>query len=305
MSMEMDTCRKSGIEEISNYAVRLQDKGDKEARENIDKLMIFYVSLGCKFATNEKVISKAKYCVTCYGRQCIRVVIEKDEFHITKDEFYIANEEYFSKQGIKVLNIDEYMKLITKLSNKQIMMKKTIEIECPDGYKPIYNAETGNVEIVPENIMGLIKTYEDARDYLSIRNEVSYNRSVDSLAKLQIILDALNEGYKFDLLTGIVWYPWVRFFRMNSVPKDAEVIGHFRYQGEKFALVGGRAGSGGGAGLGYFASHYDVGYAYSLVGMLACKSKEIAEYVSTQFGKLVFDACFARHFKGEEFEWLD
>ena len=51
----MDTCRKSGIEEISNYAVRLQDKGDKEARENIDKLMIFYVSLGCKFATNEKV----------------------------------------------------------------------------------------------------------------------------------------------------------------------------------------------------------------------------------------------------------
>lgn len=45
MSMEMDTCRKSGIEEISNYAVRLQDKGDKEARENIDKLMIFYESL--------------------------------------------------------------------------------------------------------------------------------------------------------------------------------------------------------------------------------------------------------------------
>ena len=55
-------------------------------------------------------------------------------------------------------------------------MKKTIEIECPDGYKPIYNAETGNVEIV---------------------------------------------------------------------------------------------------------------------------------YVSTQFGKLVFDACFTKHFKGEEFEWLD
>jgi hypothetical protein len=39
--------------------------------------------------------------------------------------------------------------------------------------------------------------------------------------------------------------------------------------------------------------------------MLACKSEEIAKYVSTQFGKLVFDACFARHFKGEEFEWLD
>lgn len=186
-------------------------------------------------------------------------------------------------------------------------MKKTIEIECPDGYKPIYNAETGNVEIVPENIMGRIRTYEDAVNYLGCvtRDTIYYNRSVNSLAKLQTVLDALNEGHKFNLLTGTIWYPWVRFFRMKSVPKDAEVIGHFRYQGEKFALVGGYASYGGDAGLGYFYSHYGVGNAYSYVGMLACKSEEIAKYVSTQFGKLVFDACFARHFKGEEFEWLD
>lgn len=181
-------------------------------------------------------------------------------------------------------------------------MKRTIEIECPDGYKPIYNAKTGNVEIVPENIMGRIKTYEDARDYLGL---VSYNRSVSSLAKLQTILDALNEKHKFNLLTGTVWYPWVRFFRMKSVPKGAEVIGHFRYQGEKFALVGGGAGYGGGAGLSCFSSGGGASNAGSGVGMLVCKSEEIAKYVSTQFGKLVFDACFARHFKGNEFEWLD
>lgn len=186
-------------------------------------------------------------------------------------------------------------------------MKRTIEIECPDGYKPIYNAKTGNVEIVPENIMGRIKTYEDARDYLGylFNSEIHYTESVKALAKLQTILDVLNEGYKLNLLTGTIWYPWVRFFRMKSVPKDAEVIGHFRYQGEKFALVGGRAGFGGLAGLGFFTSLDGVGVAYSSVGMLACKSEEIAKYVSTQFGKLVFDACFARHFKGEEFEWLD
>lgn len=186
-------------------------------------------------------------------------------------------------------------------------MKRTIEIECPDGYKPIYNAKTGNVEIVPENIMGRIKTYEDARDYLGyvVRDAVSYNESVNSLAKLQTILDALNEKHKFNLLTGTVWYPWVRFFRMKSVPKDAEVIGHFRYQGEKFALVGSYAYLGGSAGLGSFNSNFGVGYASSAVGMLACKSEEIAKYVSTQFGKLVFDACFARHFEGKEFEWLD
>lgn len=90
---------------------------------------------------------------------------------------------------------------------------------------------------------------------------------------------------------------------MKSVPEDAEVIGHFRYQGEKFALVGGHAYNGSDAGLGSFYSR--IGDASSTVGMLACKSEEIAKYVSTQFGKLVFDACFARHFKGEEFEWLD
>lgn len=185
-------------------------------------------------------------------------------------------------------------------------MKKTIEIECPDGYKPIYNAETGNVEIVPENIMGRIRTYEDAVNYLGCvtRDTIYYNRSVNSLAKLQTVLDALNEGHKFNLLTGTIWYPWVRFFRMKSVPKGAEVIGHFRYQGEKFALVGG-AGSGIFAGLGYFDSDDGVGIANSDVGMLACKSEEIAKYVSTQFGELVFDACFARHFEGKEFEWLD
>lgn len=186
-------------------------------------------------------------------------------------------------------------------------MKRTIEIECPDGYKPIYNAKTGNVEIVPENIMGRIKTYEDARDYLGylLNSEIHYTESVKALAKLQTILDALNEKHKFDLLTGTVWYPWVRFFRMKSVPKDAEVIGHFHYQGEKFALVGGHAHGGGYAGLGFFYSLNGVGYAVSDVGMLACKSEEIAKYVSTQFGKLVFEACFARHFNVGEFKWLD
>ena len=186
-------------------------------------------------------------------------------------------------------------------------MKKTIEIECPDGYKPVYNAETGKVEIVSEDITARVQTYEDACKIMSrdVYGNVPANFSVDALRKLHVILDALNEGHKFNLLTGTVWYPWVRFFRMKSVPKDAEVIGHFSYQGEKFALVGGPAFYGSYAGLGYFHSYNGVGGAVSDVGMLACKSEEIAEYVSTQFGKLIFEACFARHFKGEEFEWLD
>lgn len=186
-------------------------------------------------------------------------------------------------------------------------MKKTIEIECPDGYKPVYNAETGKVEIVPSSSTERIKSFTDATNEMGVclATYMRENQSIESLSRLQLIIDALNEGHKFNLLTGTVWYPWVRFFRMKSVPKDAEVIGHFRYQGEKFALVGGHAHLGSVAGLGSFYSCHGVGSALSYVGMLACKSEEIAKYVSTQFGKLVFDACFVRHFEGKEFEWLD
>lgn len=186
-------------------------------------------------------------------------------------------------------------------------MKRTIEIECPDGYKPVYNAETGKVEIVPSSSTERIKSFTDATNEMGVclATYMRENQSIESLSRLQLIIDALNEKHKFNLLTGTVWYPWVRFFRMKSVPKDAEVIGHFRYQGEKFALAGGHALCGGNAGLGFFNSDLGVGHASSNVGMLACKSEEIAKYVSTQFGKLVFDACFARHFEGKEFEWLD
>lgn len=186
-------------------------------------------------------------------------------------------------------------------------MKKTIEIECPDGYKPVYNAETGKVEIVPSSSTERIKSFTDATNEMGVclATYMRENQSIESLSRLQLIIDALNEGHKFNLLTGTVWCPWVRFFRMKSVPKDAEVIGHFRYQGEKFALVGGDAHHGGYAGLGFFGSDFGVGFASSFVGLLACKSEEIAKYVSTQFGKLVFEACFARHFNVGEFEWLD
>lgn len=186
-------------------------------------------------------------------------------------------------------------------------MKRTIEIECPDGYKPVYNAETGKVEIVPSSSTERIKSFTDATNEMGVclATYMRENQSIESLSRLQLIIDALNEGHKFNLLTGTVWYPWVRFFRMKSVPKDAEVIGHFSYQGEKFALVRGSAAYGGDAGLGFFYSTDGVGDAVSAVGMLACKSEEIAKYVSTQFGKLVFEACFARHFNVGEFKWLD
>jgi hypothetical protein len=185
-------------------------------------------------------------------------------------------------------------------------MKQTIEIECPNGYKPVYNPDTKKVEIIPDNVMDRVKTYEDARRCLGYvkLGDVTYNRSINALAKLQTILEALNKGHKFKLLTGNVWYPWVRFYRVDSIPEGSKIVRYFSYQGEKFALVGGGA-YGSDSGLGYFDSNDGVGFAYAHVGMFACKSREIAEYVSTQFGELVFEACFSRHFDADEFKWLN
>ena len=39
-------------------------------------------------------------------------------------------------------------------------------------------------------------------------------------------LEALNEGHKFKLLTGNVWYPWVRFYRVDSVPEGSKTVSY-------------------------------------------------------------------------------
>lgn len=85
-------------------------------------------------------------------------------------------------------------------------MKKTIEIECPDGYKPVYNAETGKVEIVPSSSTERIKSFTDATNEMGVclATYMRENQSIESLSRLQLIIDALNEGHKFNLLTGTV-----------------------------------------------------------------------------------------------------
>lgn len=88
---------------------------------------------------------------------------------------------------------------------------------------------------------------------------------------------------------------------MNSVPKDAEVIGHFRYQGEKFALVGSYAGHGGGAGLGCFDSSLVVSAATSDVGFLGCATREIAQHFGKYFAKEIFDAKYGDTVK---YQWI-
>ena len=182
-------------------------------------------------------------------------------------------------------------------------MKRSIEIECPKGYKPVYNPKTGKVDIVPEDITDIIGSYEDAAEYLGYHN---HKTSADDLFEMELILDALNQKHKFQLFDGQVWYPSVVFFDINYVPKDANVIGHFFYHGNRYALVGGYAASNGLYGISYLHKSIGASIMQPFIGFFACKSEKIAKYVSLKFGKKIFDICFARYLdEDDDFEWLD
>lgn len=183
-------------------------------------------------------------------------------------------------------------------------MKRSIEIECPKGYKPVYNPKTGKVDIVPEDITDIIGSYEDAAEYLGYHN---HKTSADDLFEMELILDALNQKHKFQLFEGNVWYPSVMIFNMKKyIPINTNVIGHFFYRGDRYALIGGYAASNEIHGLSYFYDSVNTSFIQSFIGLFACKSEKIAKYVSSKFGKKIFNICFARYLdEDDDFRWID
>lgn len=184
------------------------------------------------------------------------------------------------------------------------MEKHVIEIECPEGFIPKYNMDTGKIELVPVDIKSKVKTFEDAASIASKIGLRSNVESTTSLCKLQTILDVLNEGHKFDLVKDTVWYPYIKFYVKDKTPRNVKVIRDFHYRGKIYSLVDGGAPEGSYAGLSDFASGSGVGDSLSPICFFACKDKETASYVSTQFGQLIFESCFLRYFNEEDFRWL-
>ena len=191
------------------------------------------------------------------------------------------------------------------------MNTQTIEIDCPDGMKPVYDQKNNKITFVPVDPKEKIQTVEDAADALGIDLDDPCDAvpalNLEKFIELQAVLKAVNGDHKWSLTEGTIWYPWVRFIREDRVKNEKwsneEVIAHFKYKGTRFALVGGHAAFGGSAGLGFFYSSYGVGDASAYFSFLSCKDEETARYVSKKFGKLVFEAVTA--FKLEDIEWLD
>lgn len=197
-------------------------------------------------------------------------------------------------------------------------MKQTIEIEVPDGKKAVWN--NGKIEFIDVDVMESLKNSKnpekDLMDIIAIKVSAGdyylgslYTQYMDtpdnsylkSVARLKLFLAYLNGDRKFNLISGDIYYPYVRFYLNGKLPENKKAIGHFRYEGNTYTLIGNLAASGS-HGLADFYSFNGVGNSFSCCGFLACKDFETAQFVATTFGKLLFDVNFGSLIK---YEWLD
>lgn len=163
-----------------------------------------------------------------------------------------------------------------------------------------------------------IKTFEDAcaaiglpmykaNAYIKailLKDEVGMGQHLVAIYKLDIIRKALNGAdWKPKMDEGDIYYGWVRLYKRSSnIPSDKKTIGNFIADGKKYLLVGGFWDCIYYAGLSGFSSRYRYGSSSAGLGLLCCKSAEIAKYMSEQFGKIIFDACYAHHVGS--YKWL-
>ena len=178
---------------------------------------------------------------------------------------------------------------------------KTINVEVPEGCTARYDAATQTIKFIPEDYT-VIKDFETACRVIGISNvipsEIQDNRQLCAMYKMQIVLKAVNQGHTFNLISGEVWYPYVRFIGKSDVDRriyssESRIL-DFNYEGRTFTLVGGYALRGSYDGLGGFDSLFSMGYSYANVGFFACHSKQIAQHVSKYFAALIFDCCFSK-----------
>lgn len=154
-----------------------------------------------------------------------------------------------------------------------------------------------------------ITSFEDACDALGLsrKDELANVKKLGAISahaaaiyKLDLVRRALNGGETPSLVSGSVYYPWVRFYPYGKTPSASDmnrnnwVLGdEFEYAGKSYVLVGGDYYYYYGYGVGYFCG--GPGHVNAVAGLLCCKSREIAQHMSRHFSRLIFDAVYAQY----------
>jgi hypothetical protein len=162
-----------------------------------------------------------------------------------------------------------------------------------------------------------IKTYEDACKALGIfcsPENVFLSadghrccENIIALYKINVIRKALNKNYKPSLVKGTVYYPWVRCYGNYDTVKDLvrdpsySLCGKIKTEGSTYYLVGGDYYESCN-GMGGFGPSISGGCVYANLGLLCCKSREIAVHMSKYFAKEIFDVVYIQH---GNYKWLE
>lgn len=149
-----------------------------------------------------------------------------------------------------------------------------------------------------------IKTFWNAIEYLESRDMCKdliheYRECVpdsysEKLCMYRIIVAALTNNEKRKLTTGKCYFPIVQFCEIGKEENcfGSTKVGTIEHDGKQYNVLSGSAGCGSRAGIGDFGFASTVSYAYAIVGFRSVGSTEIAEYISKQFGKLLFEVQY-------------
>ena len=192
-------------------------------------------------------------------------------------------------------------------------MKQVLEIEVPDGKKAIW--KDGRIVFKDVDTMENIKTIEDAVKFLidnEICEDLQYilykipNTSFEwKVAAYRAVVAAITYNEQRHLTTGERWFPTIEFCypgKLKNCCGDI-VVGRIKSEGEEFDVVGGATHDGADAGLGCFDSYCGVSDAWTNVGFRSVGSKKAAQYISKQFGKLLFEVSYGGI--NCDWKWID
>ena len=174
---------------------------------------------------------------------------------------------------------------------KLTVMKKTVEIEIPEGKVAEWKEINGVMTLVLTDekdnrpVTERIKTFEDAVKATGMTlpfddNQLSYlPKDVVAYMKLCIIAAALNEGFEPHFTKDEYrCYPWLYLYTQEEIDKmDKE-------KKKKLWLFGGASDHGAYCGLAYAYSDRPQVYSYAYFSArLAVKSEALARYFGQQF----------------------
>lgn len=162
-----------------------------------------------------------------------------------------------------------------------------------------------------------IRTFEDACNALGLYKkdveldlkyfaeiEGGFCNHLTAIYKLDIIRKALNgANWNPKLDKGDIYVGWVRFYKKSfNIAPDSVVIGNIITGEKEYTVVADFGNKISWKGIGCFCDGFGYGDSSADLGLLCCRNIEIAKYMSKQFGKIIFDACYAHHVGS--YRWL-